>query len=531
MRCGSCSDLIAKICLHVYGGLMTGSPIYSAARTDVSAASAPADQVGADLIVLPCFATGPAPAATRDIGARLGIDVTAVVERVGLTQVGQVQRLVLGRHTAGPDVVLACLGRREDAVDAATLRTLGASVGRRIEEWGAATVACALGGVPVLQGDPGTIVAESILIGAYTYNGYRRAGTACRVLLTGTSEAAVHRGRVLGMATNRTRDLVNSPAADLNPETFAAACATVADGTGIRVRVLDGAELRAGQFGGIVDVGKGSDHEPLLVVMELGEGTAAQTALVGKGVTFDTGGIQVKAASKLPTMKQDMAGAASILHAFGAAAELGVDVHATAYLPLAENAIGPRAVKPGDVVRHRNGRTTEVVSTDAEGRLILADAMTYALEHAPAELVTVSTLTGATGLGPDIWGLLGTDDRLAELLLDCGIAAGEPGWRLPLWEPYRAEFHSEVADLTNYSFATNEKIIGGPYSAILGAVFLRDFIDATPWAHLDMAATSWSSETTGERAFGATGSTTRTLVHYLEHVAAGAGHDRKVGTP
>jgi leucyl aminopeptidase len=215
-----------------------------------------------------------------------------------------------------------------------------------------------------------------------------------------------------------------------------------------------------------------------------------------------------------------MAGAAAALATVKALSELAVPANIRLYLACAENAPGGNSYRPSDVVRHRSGRSTEVVSTDAEGRLVLADAIGYALERSPDEIVTVSTLTGGTGLGPGLWGVLGTSATIVSNLLEAGVRVGDPGWQLPLWDDYAPMLRSPVADARNYDFGWPQSAIAGAPPAILGGMFLHPFVGHVPWAHIDMAAAAWQVEADSLSVAGATGRPTRALVEYFMAHAA-----------
>src|SRR5262249_25773111 len=275
------------------------------------------------------------------------------------------------------------------------------------------------------------------------------------------------------------------------PADLADHCRTLARAHGFRVRVIEGAELRDQGFGGLVAVGAGSANPPALIELERGDPALPHVALVGKGITFDSGGLSLKSTREMQTMKADMAGAAAILGALVAAERLNSNTHVRAYLACAENMPGPTATRVGDVVRHRDGRTTEVVDTDCEGRLVLADALSLAVESRPRELVDIATLSSSTGLGPDLWAVLGTGDALVGALLDAGASSGERGWRLPLWAPYDELLRSDVADQRNV-----DPTIAYPFGAVLAARFLRPFAARIPWAHIDLGLTVMRSADT-----------------------------------
>jgi leucyl aminopeptidase len=286
---------------------------------------------------------------------------------------------------------------------------------------------------------------------------------------------------------------------------------------GLVSKVWSDAELKRGGFGGIIGVGQGSVNPPRLIELryEAG-GKQAPIALTGKGIAFDSGGLSIKDASGMESMKSDMGGAASILGAMRAIALLKPRVNVIAAIPSSENMPSGSAIRPGDVLRHRNGKTSEVLNTDAEGRLVLADALAYLAEGKPKVIVDTATLTGAcmVALGEDLWGAMGNDRRLVRELLAAGEAAGEPGWELPLYEPYRRLIDSEVADVKNVG-----KRWGG---AITAGLFLREFVGDVPWVHIDIAGPAFAERAGDYWPKGATGVPVRTLVRYVLSQAAGS---------
>ena len=285
------------------------------------------------------------------------------------------------------------------------------------------------------------------------------------------------------------------------------------EGRGLEVEVWDEERLRQEGCGGILGVGQASDRPPRLVRLgytpqDAGAGTP-HVVLVGKGITFDSGGLSIKPADAMMTMKRDMTGAGVVLSVLAALAEVGCPVRVTGLMACAENAVGGRSLRPGDVLRHYGGRTSEVTNTDAEGRLVLADAMAYAVaELDPTVLVDVATLTGAgkVALGQRTGALFANDDALARALLDCGAAAGEPLWRLPLAADYEERLESGIADADNGA--------GGP-GAITAALFLQHFAAGLPWAHLDIASAGDSPVDAYEWTSGATGFGARALLRWL----------------
>ena len=323
---------------------------------------------------------------------------------------------------------------------------------------------------------------------------------------------AVRRGEVVGSAVNLARDLVNTPPAEKPPTRLAGRAVEVGVEAGFRVEVWDAARIEAERLGGLAGVAAGSEQPPALVRLEYrGAGDSGPvTALVGKGVTFDSGGLSLKTSSSMEDMKSDMTGAAVVLATFQAVARLGLAVNLDGYLAITENMTGGRALKLGDVLTIRNGKTVEVLNTDAEGRLILADALSLAAESKPARIIDLATLTGAcmAALGTRIAGLFSTDDALADALLAAGRRTGERAWRLPLDDDFLDALKSDVADLKN---------VGGKWGgAITAAKFLQQFVGETPWAHLDIAGPSWADSDSSTRDSGGTGCFVRTLVGLLE---------------
>ncbi len=327
-----------------------------------------------------------------------------------------------------------------------------------------------------------------------------------------TIERGARTGRIHATATSGARDLVNEPPGRKRPPALADRVREELSGSAVEVEVLDEDELADGGYGGMLAVGKGSDAPPRLVRLTYApDGAERHVALVGKGITFDSGGLSLKSGSGMMWMKADMAGAAAVYATVRAAAELEVHVRLTGILCLAENMPSATAQRPGDVYTARNGKTVEVLNTDAEGRLVLSDGLSLASELEPDAIVDVATLTGGviTALGRDVGGLMGTDDGLAERLLAAAEVSGERLWRLPLPEDYRRDLDSDVADLKNIGKS-------GTASAIIGGTFLREFVaDGIPWAHLDIAGVGWSKEQRGYTRKGGTGVPVRTLLTWL----------------
>jgi leucyl aminopeptidase len=323
---------------------------------------------------------------------------------------------------------------------------------------------------------------------------------------------SISRADMASLAQLEARRLSDMPPNLLYPETFADEARRVAMRAKLKVTVWDQDKLAQEGAGGILAVGSGSHRPPFLIVLEYqGKGQSRQPwALVGKGVTFDSGGLCIKSAEGMAQMKSDMAGAAAVLSTVAAAAELRLPRPLVAVIPLAENMTGGGAWRPGDVVRTLSGQTVEIVNTDAEGRMILADALSIAQKYKPARLIDIATLTGAcqVALGPSVAGLFANDDGLADAVLAAGLEAGEDYWRMPLYPAYEDELKSEIADFRHMGSRA-----GG---AINAALFLQRFVrPGLPWAHLDIAGTARRQKKTPSCPEGATGFGTRTLLKLL----------------
>ena len=399
----------------------------------------------------------------------------------------------------------------------------GVAVSRRLAAKPRAVVAVALPGT----GDPGAIASaltEGLVVGTRgadlrksepTRHPYGTLLLVAAPDLAGDGEAAlaasVRRGVVVGESINLARDLANTPPAEKAPTALAARAREVAIAAGLGVDVWDAARIRHERFGGLLAVAAGSDEPPAFVVLDHRKGGDGLTlALVGKGITFDSGGLSLKPSASMEDMKSDMTGAAVVLAAMSAAARLNLPVNLRGYLAISENMTGGRAMKLGDVLTIRNGKTVEVLNTDAEGRLVLADALSYAAESKPDRMLDLATLTGAclVALGTKVAGLFSTDDLFAEEVLDACKATGERAWRLPLDDDFKAGLKSQVADLKN--------VAGKWGGAVTAAKFLQEFIDAVPWVHLDIAGPSWADAETATRDAGGTGCFVRTLVTLFE---------------
>ena len=326
-----------------------------------------------------------------------------------------------------------------------------------------------------------------------------------------TLAEAVRVGHILADGENLARSLQSRPGNVATPEHLAEQAQALAETFGLGFQALGPAEMDAEGMGALLAVAAGSDEEPRLIVLEYQGSDAddAPVALVGKGLTFDAGGISIKPALKMEEMKYDMSGGAAVIGAMRAIAELALPINVVGIVPSSENLLNGSAVKPGDVIRTREGKTVEVINTDAEGRLILADALSYVRSYEPSAIVDCATLTGAVviGLGHHAIGLLGTDEGLIAEVRGAGDRSGERCWPLPLWPEYREQLESDVADMKNVG--------GRPAGTITAAAFLREFVGEVPWAHLDVAGTAYGESKLSYRRKGALGVPTRLLVEWV----------------
>jgi leucyl aminopeptidase len=363
-------------------------------------------------------------------------------------------------------------------------------------------------------------VVEGLLLGGYRpgRDDVSLTGVTLVVAPGAARTAAVRRALEVGAgaarATNWVRRLVTTPAGDMTPADLADEIRTRARAAGVACRVWSGRSLADKGFGAVIGVGAGSHNRPCVVELRAGSGPSDRTwGLAGKGITFDSGGLNLKRDPReIAWMKSDMAGAGAVAAAVTAAQELGAGEPVRALLPLAENLPGGGALRPGDVVRHPGGRTTEVTDTDCEGRLVLADALAYLASARPAALLDVGTLTDGGGVGDALWGCWASDRALAAALLAAGSAAGEPGWELPLRREYARLLSSDVADSANCPADV-------PDSGQLAATYLRPFTAGVPWVHVDNGSTAYLELARPPWPKGATGSPTRALLELLLHRA------------
>ena len=464
----------------------------------------------------------------EEVAESFGSALPSVLERFGADgSEGQVARLPAPVRLAADLVVTVGLGDApaDGRYEAEVLRRAAGTVARSLAGTERATLA-----LPVSTLEDVGAVALGGLLGAYSFDAYRtgdsdRSPVARLVLrvdpeLYADSEVALARAVVVGQEVRRCRDLVNTPANDLYPDTFAAAVREAGDQHGLAVEVLDETTLGQQSFGGILGVGQGSERPPRLVrVAHAHPEATTSLALVGKGITYDSGGISLKPVGFNEIMKRDMAGAAAVFAAVVAIARLGLRINVTGWLALAENMPSGSATRPGDVLRMYDGTTVEVLNTDAEGRLVLADALARAAEEEPDAIVDVATLTAATrfGLGNYTFGVMANDEALGHRIVDAAGFEGEQAWRMPLPKDLRRSLSSAVADIAN----TGERMGGG----LVAGLFLEEFVPAgVPWAHLDIAGPAFhEGDPYGYTPHGGTGSSVRALVGLAERAATERG--------
>ncbi|MFE7650476.1 leucyl aminopeptidase [Streptomyces phaeoluteigriseus] len=500
----------------------------------LSTAAAPGLRADAIVIGVAKGADGPvvAPGAEAVDKAYDG-RLAGVLETLGAAGAeGEVTKLPAPAGFKTPVVLAVGLGaepEKDASYDAEALRRAAGVAARALA--GSKKAAFAL---PLTDAADLGAVAEGVALGAYSFDAYKEQGKDAKAkkgkgplveatLLGAKPRDAAHKA-ALARATavteelNRARDLVNTPPNDLDPEAFAAVAQTAAKEHGIKVQVLDEKALTKGGYGGILGVGSGSAAAPRLVKLSYTSSKAKKhLAFVGKGITYDSGGISLKPAGHNETMKCDMSGAAAVFAAVVAVARLGLDVNVTGWLALAENMPSGSATRPGDVLRMFSGKTVEVLNTDAEGRLVLADALWAASQEKPDAIVDVATLTGAMmlALGSRTFGIMANDDAFRSALHEAAEEVGEPAWPMPLPDHLRKGMDSPIADIANMG----ERMGGG----LVAGLFLREFVgEGITWAHLDIAGPAFNEGGPfGYTPKGGTGTAVRTLVRLAELTAEG----------
>jgi leucyl aminopeptidase len=426
---------------------------------------------------------------------------------------------------AGRLLLIGCGDR--DTYQAARITQMAGTASRFLRSKNAKTLAIA----PRADGDVER-VAQNVLVGAimglFEPDKYRTKDKENRelkriaVIVEGGDKKALQqgaeRGRIIGEAANFTRDLANEPGGYLTPTILAERAQKVAKQFGLTIDVLDQRRMEKLGMGSLLGVSRGSEEPPKLIVMKYEPRKANKRsrgllALVGKGITFDSGGISLKPGENMELMKYDMTGAATVIGAMQAIAQLKPSVPVLGVAPCSENLPSGKATKPGDVLTAMTGKTIEVINTDAEGRLVLADAIAYAKKLGATQIIDMATLTGAVSiaLGDVNTAILGTDQTLIDEVIDAGKEVGEKFWQLPLDDEYTNQIKSDIADIKN---------VGGKKAGtITAAAFLKEFADDTSWAHLDIAGTAWGDTAQPYRSKGPTGVAVRTLIEFIERSA------------
>jgi leucyl aminopeptidase len=485
----------------------------------------PAETLSADALAIVCFesdeeqvkpaADAVAPALTPDpeIAAQSGwlADLRAAGEFTGKLY----QTSILHRPSGvSAKRIVVIGGGKRDKFSAVEARRISGALVRTLKEKGVRSMAL------LIEPEYVTAAVEGALLGAWEANKYKTDPKKNEKQVesfivavpggdAGSLQEAVHRGQIIAESQNVTRDLVNEPANKLTPRALAESAQETATELGLECELLDQEAMAKLGMGALLGVAQGSSNPPFLIVIKYRPSMLAgedHLALVGKGVTFDTGGISIKPSEGMEKMKYDMAGGAAVIGAMRAIAQLKPAIPVTGYVPTVENMVNGDAQRPGDIVTSLSGKTVEVLNTDAEGRLILADAITYAKRNGATHVVDAATLTGAIAiaLGHYNAGAFTNSEAFLNRLLAASRQAGEKVWQLPMDDEYKEYLKSAFADLPN---------IGGRYGgSITAAWFLREFADPTPWVHLDIAATAWLDEAKAWMAKGPTGVAVRTFV-------------------
>ena len=432
--------------------------------------------------------------------------------------IGTISKLVIPQVEGLLTVVVAGCGVGAECKPVAFRRAAGEAA-RALHQ---AKVTQAVVAAPILtnakRGAYLEAVVEGLYLGAYTFTEFKseaKAAPECTVTLCSAipeAEALVAKAQVSAEAVCFTRDLVNRPGNVVNPEVMANAASKLAEELPLEVEVLDEVQMAERKMGAILAVGQGSANPPRMITLKYnGADAAPYVAYVGKGITFDSGGISIKPDDGMGEMKDDMSGAGAVLGAMKAIATLGLKCNVIGILACAENMPGGRAQRPGDIVRAANGKTIEVISTDAEGRMVLADAVDYACKLGAQKVIDIATLTGAViiALGKETSGIVSNDDALVEQIKKAGKFAGENYWQLPSLPECKEAIKSDVADLLNSA--------GRPGGCITGGLFIGEFVaKGIPWAHLDIGGTSTATKDSGHKVKGGTGFGTLTLIKLAE---------------
>ena len=425
-------------------------------------------------------------------------------------------------------VVVTSLGKQQE-LSQDKIRGAIAGACRLLRQKGIESIATITQGVGIAGITPGgaaQAITEGALLGVYSFRRYitkeAEYGEIKQLLIVSSAESKVpaleqgyHKGKVMAEATNLARDMVNEPANHMTPSHMAETARKLAETYGLELNVLEREQMQELGMGALLGVAQGSRQPPKFIVLHYRGDASSEidVALVGKGITFDSGGISLKPSAKMDEMKGDMAGGAAVIAAISAIAQLKPKINVMVIIPVTENLPSENALKPGDILTAMSGKTIEIISTDAEGRLALADALSYAKKFGAKSLVDVATLTGACiiALGKVCTGAFGNNQKLIDGIITAGAEAGELIWQMPMYDQYKEQNKSDVADIKNAG--------GRGGGAITAAQFIAEFAGTTPWVHLDIAGTSMSGKERNYLVKGATGVPVRTLVNLVLSLA------------
>jgi leucyl aminopeptidase len=478
-------------------------------------------QIDADAIVVNLFEGVEQPAgATAGVDKALDGAISSLISRGEIKgKFGEVSIVHTFEKLPAGIVAIAGLGKRQD-FNVDKIRGVAGEFCRALRKLNCHKIATILhdAGIGSIELEASAkAIAEGALLGLYNFTKYKKPEyediEEMMIVVREREkvpilESAIGKGKVVALATNLARDMVNEPANYMTPGQMAEAAKEISSKYNLEFKVFDREDMEAMGMGALLGVAKGSNQPPKLITLSYKGDKHSEKALgfLGKGITFDSGGISIKASEGMDEMKDDMAGAAAVMTALGAIAQLKPKINVTAIIPATENLPSGTALKPGDVLKAMNGKTIEVISTDAEGRLILADALSYAQKLGLSPLIDLATLTGAcrVALGTLYSGLFGNDQDLVDKVLKAAKGTGERMWQMPMPEEYKEQNKSEIANVKN----TGNRYGG----AITAALFLAEFVANIPWVHIDIAGTAFSTKESGYIVKGATGVGVRTLV-------------------
>jgi leucyl aminopeptidase len=464
----------------------------------------------ADAIVVGLYADSPAAGAAEELNRATGGLITRLIEAKELTgKKNETTMLLAPPGVKSPVVLLVGLGNK-DSLDRGVAFRAASTAAKTLASKERGKVAFYMA-----ENCPTDIAVAAVCgsgvgcLGQDLYRAKKNRFAFGQIVWGGIAEAVLKQGEILADAVNLTRRLVNEPPSEMYPESFAREATAIANNAGLTIEVWDQSRLQKERCGALLAVSRGSVREPRLVILKYNGGAAGAPplALVGKGVTFDSGGLSIKPTDNMKTMKCDMAGAATVLGAMQAIARLKLRVNVIGLCGLVENMVSGDSYKLGDVLKARSGKTIEVLNTDAEGRVVLADVLNVTLDYKPAKIIDLATLTGAcvVALGNDVAGLMTNNEDWGRAVKNASDTAGEPLWELPMFAEYGEQIKSDVADIKN----VGDGRWGG---AITAAKFLEEFVDGKPWVHLDIAGPAFLESSKSWLDAGGSGYGVRTLV-------------------